>query len=143
MKKELDLHAEVHLKVPFSDIDAIGLLWHGNYVRYMEYAREEFGRRYGMPYSAYRDNGYVVPVVEMQMRYKQPVRYEDEVTMHIRYIPSSAAKIEYEYLLTRDADGVEMFSAKTVQLFVDTAGNQELYCPVFFKEWQDKMFHEG
>ena len=42
------LSTTIRVQVRFSEVDAIRMVWHGNYVRYMEDAREAFGREYGL-----------------------------------------------------------------------------------------------
>ena len=48
MKKVLKDRTEV--KVRFGEVDSMGIVWHGNYVKYIEEGRESFGRKYGISY---------------------------------------------------------------------------------------------
>ena len=41
-----ELSVNIDFTVPFYDLDAIQMVWHGNYVKYMENAREAFGDKY-------------------------------------------------------------------------------------------------
>lgn len=45
-----EISETIRVRVRFSEIDPIKMVWHGNYVKYMEDAREAFGRRYGLGY---------------------------------------------------------------------------------------------
>lgn len=51
------------IKVRFSEIDSMQIVWHGEYVRYFEDGREAFGKRYGLDYMSIYREGYVVPIV--------------------------------------------------------------------------------
>ena len=44
------LSETVRVQVRFSEVDSIKMVWHGNYITYMEDAREAFGRKYGLEY---------------------------------------------------------------------------------------------
>ena len=50
-KKDMNsLKEAVRIQIRFSEVDALRMVWHGNYVQYMEDAREAFGRKYGLEY---------------------------------------------------------------------------------------------
>ena len=53
------------IKVRFSEIDSMQIVWHGEYVRYFEDGREAFGKRYGLDYMSIYREGYVVPIVDL------------------------------------------------------------------------------
>ena len=44
------LTASVIIRVRFSETDPLGIVWHGNYIKYFEEGREAFGRKYGLSY---------------------------------------------------------------------------------------------
>ena len=44
------LTAEKEIEVRFSEVDSMGIVWHGSYSLYFEEAREEFGRKYDLGY---------------------------------------------------------------------------------------------
>lgn len=48
------------IRVRFSEVDAMQVVWHGEYVRYFEDGREAFGRRYGIGYQDIIRAGYLV-----------------------------------------------------------------------------------
>ena len=66
--QEAALTNRTTLRVRFSEVDSMEVVWHGEYVRYMEDGREAFGRQYGIGYTDIRDAGYVVPIVELDVQ---------------------------------------------------------------------------
>ena len=44
------LTASVIIRVRFNETDPLGIVWHGNYIKYFEEGREAFGRKYGLSY---------------------------------------------------------------------------------------------
>ena len=45
-----ELRTEIELTIRFSETDAMGVVWHGNYLKFFEDAREYFGHKFGMSY---------------------------------------------------------------------------------------------
>ena len=58
----------VRVKVRFSEVDPIRMVWHGNYIKYLEDAREAFGHRYGISYLQISGHGYYAPIYDLQVR---------------------------------------------------------------------------
>ena len=55
MRQKTNLHTpalidRTTIKVRFSEIDSMQIVWHGEYVRYFEDGRESFGKHYGLGY---------------------------------------------------------------------------------------------
>ena len=74
------------IKVRFSEIDSMQIVWHGEYVRYFEDGREAFGKRYGLDYMSIYREGYVVPIVDLTCQFKQPLSLGEEAIVETRYI---------------------------------------------------------
>lgn len=132
------LEEEFDFQVPFYDLDGIQMVWHGNYVKYMENARERFGAKYGFEYLHIFNSGYLAPVAEMRIKYRNSARMSDVLTMRIKYVPSKAAKMVFEYVITRKSDNAVIIEAETTQLFVSREGVFEVSTPDFFSEWKKR-----
>lgn len=78
------------IKVRFSEIDSMQIVWHGEYVRYFEDGREAFGKRYGLDYMSIYREGYVVPIVDLTCQFKQPLSFGEEAIVETRFIHSDA-----------------------------------------------------
>ncbi|MGL4861035.1 MAG: acyl-CoA thioesterase [Enterobacteriaceae bacterium] len=68
--------AEVELQVPFHDVDMMGVVWHGNYFRYFEVAREALLNQFDYGYRQMRESGYLWPVVDSQVKYRDVLKFE-------------------------------------------------------------------
>ncbi|HIV32808.1 MULTISPECIES: acyl-CoA thioesterase [unclassified Alistipes] len=125
------------LRVRFSEVDSMSVVWHGEYVRYFEDGREAFGERYpGLGYLDIYASGYTAPIVALQVDYRRPLRIAERAEVETRYIPTEAAKICFEYTIRRASDGEVVATGSTTQVFVNTEGELELTAPQFFKEWK-------
>ena len=132
------LSLEYDFQVPFYDLDGIQMVWHGNYVKYMEDAREKFGAKYGFEYLHIFNSGYLAPVADMRIKYRNSARISEVLTMKISYVPSRAAKMVFEYLITRKSDNAVIIEAETSQLFVTREGVFEVSTPGFYAEWKKR-----
>lgn len=130
------LSAEKEIDIRFSEVDAMQIAWHGSYVLYAEDAREAFGAKYGIGYLDIYGQGFYTPVVDLQFSYKSPLFYGDRARVTITYVPSEAAKLQFEYCIyniTRDRLAV---TGRTTQVFLDRQYKLMLYAPEFFTQWK-------
>ncbi|MBQ3655672.1 MAG: acyl-CoA thioesterase [Bacteroidales bacterium] len=132
------LSLEYDFQVPFYDLDGIQMVWHGNYVKYMEDAREKFGAKYGFEYLHIFNSGYLAPVADMHIKYRNSARISEVLTMKITYVPSRSAKMVFEYLITRKSDNAVIIEAETSQLFVSREGVFEVSTPGFYADWKKR-----
>jgi len=103
---EASLVGKTSLRVRFSEVDSMQIVWHGEYVRYFEDGREAFGREFaGLGYMDIHASGYTAPIVELQLQYKKPLRVNDTAVVETRYIATEAAKICFEYTIRSGTDG--------------------------------------
>ena len=133
-----ELSVNLDFTVPFYDLDAIQLVWHGNYVKYMENAREAFGEKYGFEYLHIFNSGYTAPMVDMHIKYRNSARIGDKLNIKITYVPTKAAKLVFQYIITRPKDNAVIIEADTTQLFVSRSGVFELSNPDFLVEWKKR-----
>lgn len=124
--------------VRFSEVDALKIVWHGEYVKYFEDGRESFGMRYDLGYWDVYNNGYTTPIVDLQIQYKQSLTFGEKAIVETRYIPIDAAKIILEYTIYKE-DGVTVAATgRTMQVFLNSNNELELTNPDFFIEWKKR-----
>jgi acyl-CoA thioester hydrolase len=130
------LTSTIKRKIAFYDMDAIRMVWHGNYVKYLEEGREAWGEQFGLSYMHIFDNGYVVPVVDLHLKYKNSAYMGDVLVIETTYVPSKAAKLQFEYRIYRQSDNAEIVTATSTQLFVTAQGEFDTSTPAFVSEWR-------
>ena len=139
MNKDLELSVEKQLEVRFSEVDMMNVVWHGAYPLYLEDAREAFGEKYGLSYKLYISENIFVPIVEMTMSYKQPLRFGMRPTIKITYRPTDSAKILFDYTIYDPETGTVFLTAHSVQVFMDRDYKLMWYSPEFYTEWKKKV----
>jgi acyl-CoA thioester hydrolase len=129
----------IEIEVKFSDVDMLGVVWHGNYIRYFEDGREAFGKQYGLGYMDVYNAGFIVPIVNVNCDYKRFLRYEDKVIIETVYTPTESAKINFTYRLLNAQTGELVVKGSTVQVFVHRDNFElQLTNPDFFLDWKQK-----
>ncbi len=73
---------ETRLRIPFHDVDAMSIVWHGNYYRYFEIARCDLLRGIGLDIGDLVRLGYALPVIRSNCRHVKPLRYGQEIEVH-------------------------------------------------------------
>lgn len=110
--------AEVHIEIPFHDVDSAGYVWHGHYARYLELARCELLKQFGYNYDAMMQSGYLWPVVDMQLRYLRPLRFQDRMTVRATLVEWEY-RLRIAYLIVNARTGERLTKASTNQVAVD------------------------
>lgn len=126
----------IEVRVRFSEVDSMAVVWHGNYVKFLEDGREAFGREYGAGYHEIYANGYLTPIVKMELNYLKPAVFGDILVVETTYVNTDAAKLVFDYKISRASDGELLAKARTVQVFTDLEGRMELANPQFYQEWK-------
>jgi len=73
------LECEVRFSVPFQDLDPMRVVWHGNYLKYFDIAREALFDKAGVDlYQVREENGYVFPITRSSVKHIYPLRHKDE-----------------------------------------------------------------
>ncbi|MGJ8744072.1 acyl-CoA thioesterase [Polaribacter sp.] len=132
------LKATHQIRVRFNETDPLGIVWHGNYIKYFEDGREAFGRKFGISYLDVHKHGFATPIVKSSCEHKLPLKYGELANIEATYINSPAAKMIFSYSITNEAGNIVCIG-ETVQVFVDDNGILSLTNPSFFEEWKQQM----
>ena len=134
-----ELVVEKELEIRFSEVDMMGVVWHGNYPLYLDDAREAFGAEFGLSYALYIRENVFVPIVKMDVDYKRPVRFGMRPVIRIEYVPTDAAKVIFDYKLYDKESGDVFLTARTVQVFMDRDYKLMWFSPDFYTQWKRQM----
>ena len=134
-----ELVVEKELEIRFSEVDMMGVVWHGNYPLYLEDAREAFGAEFGLSYALYIKENVFVPIVKMDVDYNRPVRFGMRPVIRIEYVPTDAAKVIFDYKLYDKESGDVFLTARTVQVFMDRDYKLMWFSPDFYTQWKRQM----
>lgn len=95
---------ETWLRVRYAETDQMGVVYHANYLVWMEVGRVEYCRAAGVCYRDMEADGYLLAVVESQVRYLRPARYDDEIVVRTRVLKSGPRLVKFGYEILRQEE---------------------------------------
>ncbi len=137
MKK---LKAETKVNIRFSDTDSMGVVWHGNYLKFFEDVREVFAIKYALDYLDVYKQGYFLPIVKSEIDHKAPIFYGQKAKVFATLIPTPSAKVIFEYKVINLATDKIAAIGKTIQVFLTAEARElSLYKPDFYTKWEKSV----
>ncbi|MCU1360862.1 MAG: hypothetical protein JWN99_2151 [Ilumatobacteraceae bacterium] len=134
---QMQAYAFTHrIRVRFAETDAMGIVHHANYLLYMEEARVEYLRAIGRPYTEMRSDGTDHAVLECFVQYRAPLRFDDQVEVHLVLAATTRATFQIAYLLT--VDGAAKATAITAHGAINQHGR-----PVRLPPWLVELAASG
>ena len=95
---------ETKIRVRYAETDQMSFVYYGVYAEYYEVGRVELLRSLGLTYKALEEMGFALPVMNLNINYKKPAYYDDELTIRttIKELPSSKITFYYKMLNTNN-----------------------------------------
>jgi acyl-CoA thioester hydrolase len=137
VKRRDSITETTEIRVRFGETDALGIVWHGNFIKYFEEGREDFGLKHKISYLDAKSRGYSTPIVETNLKHLLPLKYGDVATVETTYVDTPANKLVFTYRIF-DGPGKLVCTGKTVQVFLDENGELVLNPPEFIVNWKRK-----
>ena len=110
---------ETELRVRYAETDAMGVVYHANYLVWFEVGRGDFFRALGQDYGEWEHKGYLIPVSEAHARYLASARYGDLITVRTRLKDLRSRSVTLGYEVTNAATGQGLASGWTKHLCMD------------------------
>ena len=107
------------IRVRYAETDQMGVVYHGNYITYLELGRVEYMRSIGFVYKDFEKEGCVMPVVHCAVDFKNPALYDDELMIETRVEELPTSKITFLYNIKRLDDNKLICSAKVILVFLN------------------------
>ena len=119
--------SEMKLTVQFYDLDPMNVVWHGNYVKYLESARCDMFQKLGYDYTNMASDNIAYPIATMELKFIKPCSFNQKLR-----IVTSLEEIEpsmiIKYTIFDDLTGEKLFKAKSMQIRIDRTTNESCYC---------------
>ena len=101
------------VRVRYAETDAMGIVYHANYVTFFEVGRVEYLRTAGIDYRSLEDAKLTGAVVEVGVRYHAPARFDDELSVCTRCASMERVRFRMEYEIWRESDHTLIVSGHT------------------------------
>jgi acyl-CoA thioester hydrolase len=109
---------DVRLRVRYAETDQMGVVYHANYLVWMEIGRVEYCRAAGIVYrDLERDAGILLAVVEVNCRYVSPALYDDEVTVRTWIAEAHPRMLRFGYEMIEATTNRRLATGETRHIF--------------------------
>ena len=91
---------EITIRVRYAETDRMGLLHHANYLIYFEQGRTELLRTCGLSYKDLEDQGFLLVLTKIEVKYRRPAHYDDLLTLKTIMTRTTSVRIDHRYELS-------------------------------------------
>lgn len=106
-----------YVDVQFNDLDPMNIVWHGNYLKYLEQARCEMFNKIKYTYMDMYNDGYMYPIAKMSCKFIKSARFGDRLKIVSKLVDIEPS-IEIKYTIYNAGTDEKLFTAKTMQIGV-------------------------
>ncbi len=121
---------EIEFRVRYGETDQMGVVYHGNYAQYFEIGRVEWLRKFGVSYKQMEENGIMLPVISLSIKYKKSARYDDLIKVKTQLVKIPTATIEFDYEILNEQNEL-LATGNTSLVFMDINRNRPTRCPQY------------
>lgn len=116
-----------HIRIRYAETDQMGVVYHGNYPAYLEEARTDSMRQFGLNYKDFESNGIMMPVLEMNFKFLSPAYYDDIITIKtiVRRLPEVRCYFDFEIYKEEKM----IATASVILVCVDSKTRRPVKCP--------------
>jgi acyl-CoA thioester hydrolase len=127
--------AEVEMQVQFFDLDPMLIVWHGNYVKYLEVVRCALFDKIDYNYRQMQQSGFAWPIIDMQLRYAGSAVFGQRLRLRADIVEWEN-RLKIDYLITDATSGKRLNRASTTQVAVEIATGEMCFVspPVLFEK---------
>ncbi len=108
------------VRVIYADTDAMGIVYHTNYIKWFEIGRSEILRQFGLPYAEIEAMGYNLPVTEVSCRYLSPARYDEIVVIDTEIDYVRNASIKFNYIIWDERQEKKLVEGESVHACINS-----------------------
>lgn len=109
-------------KVYYSDTDAYGVVWHGSYLRWLEMGRVLMFEEAGSKISELENQNIVLPVVELNIKYKNSAKLHDTITVTTETLEYNKLHITFKQTITDESQKKTYIEATVKVVAIDKNG---------------------
>ena len=122
--------SESTLRVRYGETDRMGYAYYGYYPFYYEVGRTDLLRSFGVTYKQLEEQGILLPVTTLQVKYMIPAQYDDILTIKtfVKELPSVRIHFSYEIF---NSENVLINKGETTLVFMESKTRKPIKCPEF------------
>jgi acyl-CoA thioester hydrolase len=117
-----------NFRVRYGETDQMGYVYYGRYAEYFEVGRVEWLRHLGVTYRSLEEQGVMLPVTELKVKYLKPAYYDDALVLTTQLAERPGVRIRFLYTLHRE-NGTLLCEAEVTLVFINRHRNRPQPCP--------------
>jgi acyl-CoA thioester hydrolase len=130
---------DTHIRVEYHHTDQMGIVHHSNYVKFFEFARTEWLRAVGLTYAEMERRGVMMPIVEVQVKYRQPAYYDELIRVRAIVEEMPMARMTFKYEIYGEDDR-PIATGLTTLGFIDSVTRRPQRVPSWLYEVLEREF---
>ncbi len=119
---------ETKLRVRYADTDQMGYVYYGNYAQYFEVGRVEWLRSLGISYKSLEESNIMLPVLNLNVNYIKPAKYDDQLTIITILKKKPLVKIEFDIEVYNENKEL-LTTGQTTLVFINIEKNKPTKAP--------------
>ncbi len=136
IKKHIYARHASEYEISFFDVDPMNIMWHGNYVKYLEMARCAFLEEIHYTYDVMGEKGYSWPIVQLNLKYVKPARFRQKIRVNLAVVEYESC-LRIDYTIVDCQTNQKLTTGSTTQVAVDLkTGEMQLQTP---QSWRDTL----
>lgn len=116
------------ITVSFEDLDPMNVVWHGNYLRYLEQARCDLFSKIHYTYFDMKNDGIAYPIAKFEIKYIKPAQFCDKLIVETA-ITSIEPTLNIKYKIYKKDTEEVIFKASSMQIAVDISTRESVFTP--------------
>ena len=129
----------IQIRVRYGETDQMGYVYYGNYAQYFEMGRVEWLRNLGISYKRMEDSGIMLPVLNLNINYLNPAKYDDLLTLQTTLLKKPTVRIEFDFKLYNERKEL-LTEGYTSLVFIDMKKNKPTRTPNYILEKTNPLF---
>ena len=129
----------VKIRVIYADTDAMGIVYHTNYIKWFEIGRTELLRGMGIVYAEMESQGYNLPLTEAYCHYLLPAKYDQIIIVETEMEYLKRASMKFNYNIWDEDKGKVLVEGYTVHACTNNLGKIVRLPPFIVKKIEEQI----
>jgi acyl-CoA thioester hydrolase len=121
---------QTKIRVRYGETDQMGYVYYGNYAQFFEVGRVEWLRALGASYKSLEESGIMLPVIQLNINYMKPAKYDDLLTVTTILTKKPLVKIEFDFEVHNENNDL-LTTGFTSLVFMDMKKNKPIKAPQY------------
>jgi acyl-CoA thioester hydrolase len=121
---------QTNIRVRYGETDQMGYVYYGNYAQFFEVGRVEWLRALGVSYKSLEESGIMLPVIQLNINYMKPAKYDDLLTITTIMTKKPLVKIEFDFEVHNENNDL-LTTGYTSLVFMDMKKNKPIKAPQY------------